>query len=99
MGINDINDFNDQCNFSERNFNESMIIDDTKPRQVKAASVAKRLVVKFNAPQSFKFFYKVGYYLSEDEIWTFYEKSNNPRINSPIKYFVKSCSQRLAQVA
>ncbi len=94
-----INEINDQWSFSKRNLNESINIDRNNPRQVRADLIAGRLVDKFSAPKSYKFFYKVAYYLSEDEIWKMYEASQKGRITSPIKYFIKSCSKRLAQIA
>lgn len=99
MGRGNINESmnNDQWNSSERNLNESMNIDRDKPRQVRADLIARRLVEKFAAPKSYKFFYKAAYYLSEDEIWQLYERAHKGRITSPIKYFVACCSKRLAE--
>lgn len=94
-----INEIIDQCSFSERNINDSMNIDRANPRQVRSDLIAKRLVDKFAAPKSYKFFYKAAYYMSEDEIWRLYEASQKARITSPIRYFVKSCSKKLEQLA
>lgn len=99
MGRDGINEFIDQWSSSKKNLNGSMNIDSSKPRQVRADLIAKRLVDKFAAPNSYKFFYKVAYYLSEDEIWQTYETAHKGRVNSPIKYFVACCSKRLAEVA
>lgn len=98
MGRNDVNEFIDQWNSSKRNLNESMNIDNTKPRQVRADLIARRLVDKFTAPNSYKFFYKAAYYMSEDEIWRIFESSHESRVNSPIKYFVACCSKRIAEL-
>lgn len=94
-----VNEIIDQCSFSRRNINDSMNIDKTNPKQVRADSIARRLVDKFAAPKSYKCFYKVAYYMSEEEIWRIYESSQRTRIISPIKYFVKSCYKRLEQLA
>lgn len=88
----------DQWSSSKKNLNDSLIIDSNKPRQIRADLIAKHLVDKFTAPQSYRFFYKAAYYLSEDEIWRIYESSHKSRITSPIKYFITCCSKRIAEL-
>lgn len=87
---------NDQWDSSLRNLIESMNIDEGDTRQTNARRIALNLVEKFNAPTSFKFFYKTAYNLSECQIWDIFELANRPKITSPIKYFVKSCSKLMA---
>ncbi|MCM1218211.1 MAG: hypothetical protein NC548_27310 [Lachnospiraceae bacterium] len=94
-----LNDLIDQWSSSKRNLNDSLNIDKDSPRQVRADIIAKKLVDKFTAPKSYKFFYKAAYYMSEDEIWNLYEKAHKGRITSPIRYFVKCCSKRIAELA
>lgn len=89
-----INEFNDHWNSSKKNLNESMINDVNYQREMRAKRIANQLVERFSAPNSFKFFLKCAYRMSENDIWTVYEQSHRGRINSPIRYFVASCSKR-----
>lgn len=56
---------------------------------------ANLLVEKFNAPNSRLFFLKCIYHLSEYEIQNAVERSQQPWVKSPIKYFVKYCYSKL----
>lgn len=84
---------NDQWTSSKRNINESMI-NDNNLRELHATRIAKALVEKFDAPNSYKFFLKCGYRMSENDIWTTYELAHKDHITSPIRYFVASCAKR-----
>ena len=50
--------------------------------------IADNLVRKFNAPGSRNFFCKCAWKMSEDEIWTIYEKAHGPKIDNSLKYFI-----------
>ncbi len=84
---------NDQWNSSKRNLNESMN-NDHNIRAKHAEQIANNLVRKFDAPNSYKFFLKCAYRMSENDIWTTYELSHKGRVRSPIRYFVASCAKR-----
>lgn len=63
---------------------------------------ARHLVEKFealgcsDAPNCYNYFVKCFSNLSENTIWNIYENaSNNPRINSPIKYFIAACRNQM----
>lgn len=84
---------NDQWSFSKRNINDSMI-NDNNQRGMRAERIAHQLVEKFQAPNSYKFFLKCAYRMSENDIWIAYENANRGRIKSPVKYFVAVCSRR-----
>lgn len=53
--------------------------------------IADNLVRKFKAPGSRNFFCKCAWKLSEDEIWTAYEKAHGPKVDAPLKYFITLC--------
>lgn len=57
--------------------------------------IADHLVRKFNAPGSRDFFCKCAWHMSEDEIWTIYEKAHGPKIESPLKYFIALCQLKM----
>lgn len=64
---------------------------------------AKYLVDKFerrgclDARGSYYFFVKCFRNLSEDTIWSIYEESTcNPKVKSPIKYFIGACRNQMA---
>lgn len=99
MGRRPVNEFIDQWKSSKRIINDSLNIDKANQRQVRADSVARRLVDKFTAPDSYRFFYKAAYYLSEEEIWRYYENAHKGRIGSPIRYFVACCKKRIDQLS
>lgn len=63
---------------------------------------AKYLVEKFersgcsDAEGSYYFFVKCFRNLSEDTIWSIYEvATTNPKINSPIRYFIGACRNQM----
>ena len=56
---------------------------------------AQRLIDKYNAPQSRNFFLKCIYHLTESDIESAVELSTQPWVKSPIKYFVRICSNKL----
>lgn len=66
-------------------------------RQVDA--IADKLVQVFNAPKSRPFFCKCAWKLSEDDIWTTKEYACRSGIESPIKYFVSVCSEKMKRCA
>ncbi len=84
---------NDQWNSSERNLNESMI-NDNNLREARARRIAERLVDKFSAPKSYKFFLKCAYRMSENDIWTTYELAHKSRVRMPLRYFIAACAKR-----
>lgn len=73
--------------------NESMRGLARSSRQIMTERIADRLVDKYKAPGSRKFFLKAAWHLSEDFIWTTWEISRNKTF--PIKYFVKSCKNEM----
>lgn len=85
---------NDQWSSSKKNINDSMINDKNRLRELRAERIANQLVEKFSAPNSYKFFLKCAYRMSENDIWIAYENAHRGRINSPIRYFVTICSRR-----
>ena len=56
---------------------------------------AQKLIGKYNAPQSRNFFLKCIYHLTESDIENAVELSTQPWVKSPIKYFVRICSNKL----
>lgn len=56
---------------------------------------AQKLIDKYNAPQSRNFFLKCIYHLTESDIENAVELSTQPWVKSPIKYFVRICSNKL----
>ena len=63
---------------------------------------AKYLVEKFeslgcnDASNCFNYFVKCFKNLSENTIWSIYENAaNNPKIHSPIKYFIGACRNQM----
>lgn len=56
---------------------------------------AQKLIDKYNAPQSRNFFLKCIYHLAESDIESAVELSTQPWVKSPIKYFVRICSNKL----
>ena len=74
-----------------------------KRYNVNERSKAWHLVEKFekigcsDASKCFNYFVKCFSNLSENTIWTIYDNaSNNPNINSPIKYFIAACRNQMA---
>ncbi len=74
-----------------------------KRYNVRGYSTAKALVVKFekigctDASKCLSYFIKCSQSLSEAVIWDIFEKaSNDPSINSPIKYFIAACRNQMS---
>lgn len=59
--------------------------------------IADNLVRKFNAPSSRDFFCKCAWKLSEDEIWTTYEKAHKPKVDNSLKYFIAVCQIKMGE--
>lgn len=57
--------------------------------------IADHLVKKFEAPGSRDFFCKCAWNMSEDEIWTTYERAHKPGVDSPLKYFIFLCTLKM----
>ena len=57
-----------------------------RARQVE--NIAKKLVIEFQAEQSYKYFIKVAYTLAESKIWEIADKALSPSVKCPVKYFV-----------
>lgn len=57
--------------------------------------IADHLVRKFNAPDSRNFFCKCAWNMSEDQIWTIYEKAHGPKIDNSLKYFIAVCQIKM----
>ena len=66
-------------------------------RAARVDRIADHLVSKFNAPNSRNFFCKCAWKLSEDEIWTAFEKSHRDGIDTPLKYFITLCLIKMRQ--
>ena len=66
-------------------------------RAIKVDNIADHLVRKFGAPNSRNFFCKCAWKLSEDEIWTAYEKAHSPKVKAPLKYFITLCSIKMGR--
>lgn len=63
----------------------------SRSRAKRVDNIADHLVEKFKSPQSRDFFCKCAWKLSEDEIWTNYEKAQKKGVNSPLKLFIYLC--------
>lgn len=86
-----------QWSFSSKNINESLKRD---PRITMTENTAKKLVCEYEAPNSYKFFLKAAWHLSEAFIWNTVETSKkSARIKSPIRYFIKSCQNEMQRTA
>lgn len=86
--------------------NKSMIINDndradvenSRKRKVRQTEyIANTLVTRFNAPNSRNFFLKCAWRLPEQFIWSAYEATKREDIKSPIKYFVRACSNEMSK--
>lgn len=66
-------------------------------RAAQVDNIADHLVRKFKAPGSRNFFCKCAWKLSENDIWTTYEQANNPKIKSPLKYFISVCQIKMGK--
>lgn len=67
-----------------------------KAKARKVDNIADRLVEKFDAPGSRDFFCKCAWTLSEDEIWTIYEKVHRPGTRNALKYFIFLCQLKMS---
>ena len=92
--INDKSMINEVSQRETSMINESMIID-RRGKISKTDMIADRLVKKFGAPQSRRFFLKCAWHLSEAEIWDIAEASMSKKIQNHTAYFVRSCQNRL----
>lgn len=68
-----------------------------KERAADVDRIADYLVKKFQAPGSRKFFCKCAWKLSEDDIWTTYERAHKPGVDEPLKYFISLCCLKMSQ--
>lgn len=94
MGLEPINESLNQWRFSKRIVNE--VNERPKISKVsKTEAIADKLVSTFNSPNSRNFFLKCAWHLSEDTIWTAVERSKRKGIASPVRYFVKYCSNAM----
>lgn len=66
-------------------------------RAARVDRIADHLVRKFDAPNSRNFFCKCAWKMSEDDIWTVFEKAHNPKIDSPLKYFIALCTIKMSK--
>ena len=66
-------------------------------RAAQVDNIADHLVRKFKAPGSRNFFCKCAWKLSENDIWTAYEQSTRPKIESPLKYFITICQIKMGK--
>lgn len=62
----------------------------------KATRIADELLRRFGAPNSYKFFLKCGWRLSEDFIWTTYEQAHGKSVKQPLFYFVAVCNRKMS---
>lgn len=60
--------------------------------------IADRLVKEFSDPNSKRFFAKVAWSLSENEIWETLELAKRPCVENPAKYFTRVCKLKLRQI-
>lgn len=58
-----------------------------------AEQKADALIRFFNAPNCREFFLKCIYHLTEDEIYKAMQNATRSYVNSPVKYFNKTCKQ------
>lgn len=63
---------------------------------IRVDGIADHLVRKFGAPKSRNFFCKCAWHLSEDEIWTIYERAHAKGIKNPLGYFIRVCSIKMS---
>lgn len=75
----------------KRSYNVNNVNNDQLMRARLVDDTADKLVRKFQAPGSRKFFCKCAWKLSQDQIWTIFEESQSSKVRCPIKYFVASC--------
>lgn len=85
---------NDIVNNSNR-INDNDVCLNKKTRAIRVDSIADHLVSKFDAPGSRNFFCKCGWKLSEDEIWSAYERAHYADVKNPLKYFISLCTIKM----
>lgn len=56
---------------------------------------ADALISYFNAPHCREFFLKCIYHLPDEDIYKALENATRPYVNSPVKYFNKTCKQMM----
>lgn len=84
--------------FNKLNFNDNESMKREKNTKViQTEYIANKLQQEYHAPGSYAFFLKCAWHLSEGEIWNVVELSRKPWIKMPVKYFVKSCSNLMAE--
>lgn len=76
------------------NINDKKVVRSNKV--VQTEYIANKLQNEFHAPQSYAFFLKCAWNMSEGDIWNAVEASKRPWIKSPVKYFVKTCSNAMS---
>lgn len=81
------------------NVNDNVSRSSTKERARMVDNIADHLVYKFKAPNSRNFFCKCAWKLSEDDIWTAYEKAHSPKIEYPLKYFITLCQIKMSKTS
>lgn len=98
--VHNVND-NVEMNESEYNVNDNVKKANNKAneRATRVDGIADHLVRKFNAPNSRNFFCKCAWKLSENDIWTAYEIANNPKVRSPLKYFITICQVKMSKIS
>lgn len=82
-----------------RDYREEISIDSIDRKcsdsQLKQRAIADKLLQKLGEPNSWKFYAKCAYHLSEDEIWHFVELATRPQIRDKNRYFVKIASNAM----
>lgn len=66
-----------------------------KARVRRVDNIADRLVDKFESPGSRDFFCKCAWNLSENDIWTNYEKATKNGVRSPLGLFIFLCQLQM----
>lgn len=66
-----------------------------KERADRVDRIADNLVRKFNSPNSRNFFCKCAWKMSEDEIWTNYEKAQGKDVKNHLGYFIFLCKLKI----
>ena len=66
-------------------------------RVMRVDRIANHLVSKFKAPNSRNFFCKCAWNMSENDIWTIYEKTQAPNVKSPLKLFIFLCQIKMGK--
>lgn len=66
-----------------------------KERANRVDRIADNLVRKFGSPNSRNFFCKCAWKMSEDEIWTNYEKAQGEGVKNHLGYFIFLCKLKI----